>query len=169
MRRLFLLCALLAAIVLALALTGQPTQALPEYSAQTGEPCATCHISPSGGGLRTPRGQAWLGILGIAMDTDIAEAMELSADQEGVLVVEVQPDSPAAEAGLIGSDKPVTINGEEILIGGDVIVRADGNDVATVQELAAYFQEVGAGEQVSLTILRDGNLITAEVTLGERP
>jgi hypothetical protein len=38
-----------------------PSQALPEYSAQTGEPCATCHISPSGGGLRTPRGQAWVG------------------------------------------------------------------------------------------------------------
>jgi hypothetical protein len=34
--------------------------ALPEYSAQTGEPCATCHISPSGGGSRTPRGQAWI-------------------------------------------------------------------------------------------------------------
>ncbi len=35
-------------------------QALPEYSAQTGETCATCHISPSGGGARTPRGQAWI-------------------------------------------------------------------------------------------------------------
>lgn len=35
--------------------------ALPEYSAQTGEPCASCHISPSGGGARTPRGQAWVG------------------------------------------------------------------------------------------------------------
>ena len=28
---------------------------------QTGEPCATCHVSPSGGGPRTPRGQAWVG------------------------------------------------------------------------------------------------------------
>lgn len=39
----------------------QSAQALPEYSAQTGEPCATCHISPSGGGSRGPRGQAWVG------------------------------------------------------------------------------------------------------------
>ncbi len=39
----------------------QQTQALPEYSAQTGEPCASCHISPSGGGARAPRGQAWVG------------------------------------------------------------------------------------------------------------
>ncbi|MEW5871854.1 MAG: hypothetical protein AB1894_21480 [Chloroflexota bacterium] len=36
-------------------------RALPEYSAQTGEPCATCHVSPSGGGPRGPRGQAWVG------------------------------------------------------------------------------------------------------------
>ncbi|HWQ83474.1 MAG TPA: hypothetical protein VN363_02845 [Anaerolineales bacterium] len=45
---------------LALALPGRPAQALPEYSSQTGEPCATCHASPSGGGVRTPRGQAWV-------------------------------------------------------------------------------------------------------------
>ncbi len=51
---------LLVALVLALALPGRPAQALPEYSSQTGEPCATCHASPSGGGVRTPRGQAWV-------------------------------------------------------------------------------------------------------------
>jgi len=114
-------------------------------------------------------GRAWLGIVGLPLTPAIAEEMALSNDQVGVLVVEVQPDSPAEQAGLLGSETPVTINGEEILIGGDVIVRADGDDVATVQELATYLQEVGAGEQVSLTILRDGKLITVEVTLAEQP
>ena len=57
----FLLLILAVTLVVSLAFTGQSTQALPEYSAQTGEPCASCHISPSGGGLRTPRGQAWVG------------------------------------------------------------------------------------------------------------
>jgi hypothetical protein len=52
--------AVLALGALALSLIAQPAGALPEYASQTGEPCATCHISPSGGGLRTPRGQAWL-------------------------------------------------------------------------------------------------------------
>lgn len=56
------LIALAFVIVLAVVLAaGQPSAALPEYSEQTGEPCAGCHISPSGGGLRTPRGQAWVG------------------------------------------------------------------------------------------------------------
>jgi S1-C subfamily serine protease len=114
-------------------------------------------------------GRAWLGIFGLPLTPEIAEEMGLSTDQEGVLVVEVQPESPAEQAGLIGSDRPVTINGEVIYVGGDVIVRADGDDVATVQELATYFQKVGAGEQATLTILRDGTLITVDVVLGELP
>jgi S1-C subfamily serine protease len=114
-------------------------------------------------------GRAWLGIIGLPLTSAIAEEMALSADQAGVLIVEVQPESPAELAGLIGSETPVTINGEEILVGGDVIVRADGDDIATVQELATYLQVVGAGEQVSLTILRDGKLITVDVVLGEQP
>ena len=44
------LCVLSLAILLALALPGGRVKALPEYSSQTGEPCATCHLSPSGGG-----------------------------------------------------------------------------------------------------------------------
>jgi S1-C subfamily serine protease len=116
-----------------------------------------------------PSDRAWLGIMGTPLTEEIAEEMGISGDQEGVLVVQVQADSPAEEAGLLGSDQPVTVNGEEIFIGGDVIVRADGNDLATVQELASYLQEVGVGEQVSLTILRDGTLLTVEVTLGNQP
>ena len=35
-------------------------RAMPDYAASTGEPCATCHVSPAGGGLRNVRGQAWV-------------------------------------------------------------------------------------------------------------
>ena len=58
------LAAIFGICLLTVILLMQPTksaQALPEYSVQTGEPCATCHISPSGGGPRGPRGQAWVG------------------------------------------------------------------------------------------------------------
>lgn len=113
--------------------------------------------------------RAWLGITGLALTGDLAEAMDLPADQQGVLVVEVQPGSPADEVGLIPGDTPFTVGGQEIMIGGDVILQVDGRDLSTVPELAAYFQEVGAGEQVALTVLRDGKTITVEVTLGEQP
>lgn len=34
--------------------------ALPEYATRTGEPCATCHVNPAGGGPRTERGNLWI-------------------------------------------------------------------------------------------------------------
>jgi hypothetical protein len=77
MKRWFLLLILFLCLVAILALTGQPAQALPEYSAQTGEPCATCHISPSGGGLRTPRGQAWVAAEKPGTVPELAESLEL--------------------------------------------------------------------------------------------
>ena len=77
MRRLLLLLTLFFTIVLTLAFASQPTQALPEYSTQTGEPCATCHVSPSGGGLRTPRGQAWVAAGKSGTVPDLTESLEL--------------------------------------------------------------------------------------------
>jgi S1-C subfamily serine protease len=113
-------------------------------------------------------GRAWLGIVGLPITPEIAGAMDLPADQIGVLIEHVQADSPAEEAGLLGSDQPVTINDEEILVGGDVITGVDGEDVATVQELAAHLQEVGAGGEVTLSVIRDGNPITINAILGEQ-
>jgi hypothetical protein len=98
-RKLYLLT-LFMIIILTLALTSQPIQALPEYSTQTGEPCATCHISPSGGGLRTPRGQAWVGAGKPGAVPDLTESLELlgvrlEVDESAYVTV---PESiPAAE------------------------------------------------------------------------
>lgn len=114
-------------------------------------------------------GSAWLGIAGIPLTPEIARELELADDQNGVLILQIQRDSPAKEAGLIGGDQPVVINGETILLGGDVITQADGSQISDVQQLAAYLQEVGAGEQVTLTVLRDGNSLSIDVTLGVKP
>jgi len=47
----------------------------------------------------------------------IAEEMNLSSDQEGVLVQDVQQGSAADQAGLRAGDQPLTLNGQEILVG----------------------------------------------------
>jgi hypothetical protein len=52
-------------------------EALPEYAAQTGEPCSSCHISPSGGGPRGPRGQAWVAANKPGAIPDLAQSLEL--------------------------------------------------------------------------------------------
>ena len=67
---------LLMLSVLAAAWVTQPAQALPEYSAQTGEPCATCHLSPSGGGPRGTRGQAWVGSGKPGQVPDLIQSLE---------------------------------------------------------------------------------------------
>jgi len=46
-------------LVLTVAFLANPAHALPEYARRTGEPCATCHVNPGGGGPRTLRGALW--------------------------------------------------------------------------------------------------------------
>jgi serine protease Do len=111
---------------------------------------------------------AWLGINGTTMAPEIAEAMDLDADQAGVLVGQVEAGSPADEAGLRGSYKPTTINGERVLVGGDVITALNGEDVTDMAELQRLIQQAGPDSTVTLTVLRDGKPQELEVTLGER-
>jgi len=54
-----LLVALVIFALISLSAASSPAHALPEYAARTGEPCATCHVSPGGGGPRTLRGLLW--------------------------------------------------------------------------------------------------------------
>jgi serine protease Do len=112
--------------------------------------------------------RTWLGIQGLTLTSEIAQAMDLPSDQEGVLVVVVTPDSPADEAGLLGGSEAVDIDGQRLEVGGDVIVAMDGQPVSQMEELRATVLEASPGQQVSLTILRDGHERTLEVTLGER-
>jgi hypothetical protein len=58
MQRLF--CMLMILVIVSLFVLTPTVNAMPEYATRTGEPCNTCHTSAAGGGLRTPRGQAWV-------------------------------------------------------------------------------------------------------------
>lgn len=103
MKRILLLgCTLIAIAVVMSLLTWQTqdVQALPEYSAQTGEPCATCHISPSGGGSRTPRGQAWIAAEKPGTVPDLIASLEflgVSLDFDPTDFTDVAPEIPEAQ------------------------------------------------------------------------
>jgi serine protease Do len=117
----------------------------------------------------SPQGSAWLGIAGLTVTPEIAENMALDSDQQGVLVEEVVQDSPADKAKLRGSDKSVTIDGQQVTIGGDVITALDGNAVERFEDLQALVRQAKPDQEVTLTVLRDGQEIEVPVTLGERP
>ena len=113
---------------------------------------------------------SWLGISGSSLVPQIAEAMNIDSGQRGILIGEVTPDGPAAKAGLLGSEKTVTIDGIEINVGGDIITAIEDNPVKGMDDLIAYLASNTRPEQViTLTILRNGAPLELEVTLGTRP
>jgi serine protease Do len=112
---------------------------------------------------------AWLGIAGEPLTPDINKQMNLPNNQTGVLVEQVQSGSPADQGGLQGSFKPVLINGQRVLVGGDVITAIDGNSIANFNDLQAFIQNAKPGQEVKLTILRDGKEQTLAVTLAAHP
>ncbi|HEC23169.1 MAG TPA: PDZ domain-containing protein [Chloroflexi bacterium] len=112
----------------------------------------------------------WLGISGMNLRPEIREAMDLEPDQQGVLVVRVVDGSPADEAGLRGSDREVEIDGQTLLVGGDIIISVDDHEVQGFDDLIAYItEETVVGQTVTLGVLRDGSQITVDVTLAARP
>ena len=114
-------------------------------------------------------GSAYLGITGGSLVPEIADAMNLDSNQAGVLVVEIAQDSPASDAGLKGSSETITINGQEIKIGGDVITMINDASVDGIQSLREELSNYSPGDKVTLTILRDGKEMTVAVTLSEKP
>jgi S1-C subfamily serine protease len=111
---------------------------------------------------------AFLGISGADLDPEIADVLNLDAGS-GALVQSVVPDSPAADAGIEAGDAAVTVDGQQIRAGGDVIVAVDGEPVAGIDEVIAAVDSHQPGDEVELTLLRDGDERTETVTLDERP
>jgi S1-C subfamily serine protease len=94
-----------------------------------------------------------LGIAGIDVTPEVAEEFGLEASR-GAVVDSVQEGTGAAEAGM----RP-----------GDIIVAVDGEPLATMSELVAEVRRRAPGDVVGLTVIRDGEELEFEVTLGERP
>jgi S1-C subfamily serine protease len=111
---------------------------------------------------------AFLGISGIGLDPQVAEALNLDTDG-GVLVQEVTEGGPAAEAGIKGGNEQVWDEGARVSTGGDVITAINGDETPTMEDVAALVNGSDPGDRLELTIERDGQTRTVEVTLGERP
>ncbi|MBN1453913.1 MAG: hypothetical protein JW963_23055 [Anaerolineales bacterium] len=103
---------LLATVLLLASIPVSTAGALPEYSSQTGEPCATCHISPSGGGPRGPRGQAWVASSKPGEVPDTLQALELlgvelTVDPAYFMVTDLEVQEPEALETISGQGQPL--------------------------------------------------------------
>ena len=111
----------------------------------------------------------WIGISGRDIDPDLAKVLNLN-EAVGFLVITVVEDSPAFDAGLIGSDKTTEVDGVKYPIGGDVILSVDGIDVRKIDDILIHLQRAkSVGDEMILEVLRDGRTTNITITLQERP
>ena len=85
------------------------------------------------------------------------------------MIAEVVKGGPADKAGLKGGSQKVQVGNMIVLVGGDVVVRADQHDVKTNDELIHYIREKKPGNTILLKVYRNGNFVDVKVTLSERP
>jgi 2-alkenal reductase len=112
---------------------------------------------------------AWLGVRGSSLTPPLVEAMDLPVE-DGAYFADILPGGPAAKAGLEGEDETVTIDKRLVSIGGDVVTAIDGRPVRSFDDLLIYIAlEAEPGEQVALTIWRNGEFLEVTVTLDDRP
>jgi S1-C subfamily serine protease len=111
---------------------------------------------------------AYLGVEVMTIDPSLAGVMR-GLPSHGVAVARVVKGSPAAEAGLTGATREVTVNGVTIPLGGDTIVALDGKSLTSSTQLADAVARHKPGDKLKLEIVRGGAKRTVEVTLGNAP
>ncbi len=119
----------------------------------------------------TVRG-AYLGLTSLTVDGSLS-ALNLPV-KAGALVQSVEPGTAAAKAGIHGGSVNTTTEDGQVTVGGDIIVKLDGKEVASSEDLADDIGEKKAGDKVTIELWRAaGNghyeRKTVTATLGERP
>jgi S1-C subfamily serine protease len=108
---------------------------------------------------------AYLGIEGTDLSPEISHVLNLTVSH-GVLVERVQHGSPAQRAGLRGGTTQATIDGQTLILGGDIVTRIDRKPVTDFAALAETIDSLAPGDKVTLTVVRDGRQRSIPVTLG---
>jgi S1-C subfamily serine protease len=111
---------------------------------------------------------AYIGIRISEITADLTKVAKLPVEH-GLLVVRVTPGSGAAKAGLKAGSTEVTVNGQTYVLGGDVIVAADGKPVGNAGDLRDAVSHKRPGDTLKLEIFLNSKKQTVEVKLGRQP
>jgi S1-C subfamily serine protease len=111
---------------------------------------------------------AFLGINGGTITPSLARAVNLPVSK-GVLVAEVVKGGPADKAGLEGGSTEATIEGARLQLGGDIITEVDGVPVTSMEDVIDAVNGKKPGDELELTVQRQGETKKITVTLGNRP
>jgi S1-C subfamily serine protease len=116
----------------------------------------------------------WLGTYMLPLTSASARAFREAGMnvpvEEGLLVLEVVDGGPADKAGMRGGSRVVRFGNVRVPLDGDIIVAIDGQPVESFQALTVYLEmQTVVGQAVEVTVLRDGQERTLQLTLAERP
>ncbi|MFL6366907.1 MAG: S1C family serine protease [Nitrososphaeraceae archaeon] len=108
----------------------------------------------------------WLGVSGGKISPDLIKAVGLPTNYKGVIIGSVQPGSPAEKAGLKG----LTQDDNGATHTGDIITAVDGHPVRQIDDIINYIEsQKNVGDNIKLTVSRDGKLVELTATLQARP
>lgn len=112
---------------------------------------------------------SYMGVETVDMNYQLAQATGSNVTY-GVLIESVAAGGPAAQAGLRGGDKNVTVDGYSYLVGGDQIVSVNGTKIENGDALSSYLEEYTvSGQTIQVGIIRAGASMTVTLKLGTRP
>lgn len=114
----------------------------------------------------------WMGVsfLDLSRWADVLQRADVDVPDQGVMILEVVPNSPADAAGLQGGDRVAVVGNTRVPVGGDIIVAINEESIRGWSDLNIYLElETRVGETVDITVLRDGEETTVQLMLGERP
>ncbi|HEY5331328.1 MAG TPA: trypsin-like peptidase domain-containing protein [Acidobacteriaceae bacterium] len=107
-----------------------------------------------------------LDIKSFPIGPDIAEQIGLPSDY-GVLIERVLPGGASERAGLRGGSQLAWNGNEQVILGGDLIVSADGQDITTMQDLSRVMNGHHAGDTIPIVVFRGRQRMTFKVTLSD--
>jgi len=107
-----------------------------------------------------------LGIVSYPIGPDLASQMGLAAES-GVLIQRVLPGGAAERAGLRGGNEQAYVGNQPIMIGGDLIIAIDGQQVTDPEDISALMDKHQAGDTISVKIVRGKKQMTLKLMLGE--
>lgn len=113
---------------------------------------------------------AYLGLSGRTIDAEVARAFEFPNTLTGVYVAEVVAGGPSEKAGVQGNTRQISLNGNDVGAGGDIVTAIDDMPVRRFEDLVSFLVTKAApGQTVTLTVLRDDQELKIDVVLGSRP
>jgi serine protease Do len=110
----------------------------------------------------------WLGVQGQFVPAMLKELLRIPLT-EGFLIESVEPGSPAEKAGLRDGDFELTVGGDPILLGGDIITGLNGSKLDDQGKLQKLLSELKVGDKIRLAIFRENKTIEVDAQIVERP